>query len=47
MLNYFCGQRDRLNYALGLRRGQLIGSGLIEGACQQQIDRQMKPTGTQ
>jgi hypothetical protein len=47
VLNYFCGHRDRLNYALRLRRGQPIGSGLIEGACKQLIGRRMKQTGAQ
>jgi hypothetical protein len=45
VLNYFCGHRDRLNYALRLRRGEPIGSGLIEGACKQMIGRRMKQTG--
>lgn len=47
VLNYFCGHRDRLNYALRLRRGQPIGSGLIEGACKQMIGKRMKQTGAQ
>jgi hypothetical protein len=47
VLNYFCGHRERLHYALRLRRGQPIGSGLIEGACQQMIGRRMKQTGAQ
>jgi hypothetical protein len=47
VLNYFCGHRDRLNYALRLRQGQPIGSGLIEGACKQMIGRRMKQTGAQ
>lgn len=47
VLNYFCGHRDRLNYALRLRRGQPIGSGMIEGACKQMIGRRMKQTGAQ
>lgn len=45
VLNYFCGRRDYLNYVLRLRRGQPIGSGLIEGACKQLIGRRMKQTG--
>jgi hypothetical protein len=45
LLNYFCGHRDRLNYAVRLRRGQPIGSGLIEGACKQMIGRRLKQTG--
>src|SRR5262249_58599607 len=47
LLNYLCGQRDRLNYALRLHRGEPIGSGLIEGACKQMIGRRMKQTGAQ
>jgi len=47
VLNYFCGHQERLNYALRLRRGQPIGSGMIEGACKQMIGRRMKQTGAQ
>lgn len=47
VLNYFCGHQERLNYALRLRRGQAIGSGMIEGACKQLIGRRMKQTGAQ
>jgi hypothetical protein len=47
VLNYFCGHQDRLKYALRLRRGQPIGSGMIEGACKQLIGRRMKQTGAQ
>lgn len=47
VLNYFCGHQERLNYALRLRRGQPIGSGMIEGACKQIIGRRMKQTGAQ
>src|SRR5262249_38076101 len=47
VLNYFCGHRERLNYALRLRQGLPIGSGLIEGACKQLIGRRMKQTGAQ
>jgi hypothetical protein len=47
LLNYFCGRRDYLNYVLRLRRGQPIGSGLIEGACKQLIGRRMKQTKAQ
>jgi hypothetical protein len=47
ILNYFCGHRDRLNYAARLHRGEPIGSGLIEGACKQLIGRRMKQTGAQ
>jgi hypothetical protein len=45
ILNYFCGHRERLSYAARLRRGEPIGSGLIEGACKQMIGRRMKQTG--
>jgi hypothetical protein len=45
LLNYLCGHRDRLDYASRLRRGEPIGSGLIEGACKQLIARRMKQTG--
>jgi len=47
VLNYFCGHKDRLSYALRLRQGLPIGSGLIEGACKQMIGRRMKQTGAQ
>jgi hypothetical protein len=47
VLNYLCGHRDRLGYALRLRQGLPIGSGLIEGACKQMIGRRMKQTGAQ
>ena len=42
LLNYFCGHQDRLKYAL--RRGQAIGSGMVEGAAKQMIGRRMKQT---
>jgi hypothetical protein len=44
-LNYFCGHRERLNYALRLRRGQAIGSGLVEGTIKQLLNRRLKQTG--
>lgn len=47
VLNYFRGHQDRLNYALRLRQGLPIGSGLIEGARKQMIGRRMKQTGAQ
>ena len=37
----------RLGYALRLRQGLPIGSGLIEGACKQMIGRRMKQTSAQ
>lgn len=45
VLNYFCGHRDRLGYAARLRRGQAIGSGLVEGSIKQLINKRMKRTG--
>jgi hypothetical protein len=42
MLNYFAGHRQRLNYALRLRRGQSIGSGMVEGAAKNMIGRRLK-----
>lgn len=47
LLNYFAGHRDRLNYALRLRRGQSIGSGLVEGSIKQLLNRRLKQTGAQ
>lgn len=44
-LNYFAGHQGRLNYALRLRRGQSIGSGLIEGSIKQLLNRRVKQTG--
>ena len=45
MLNYFAGHQERLNYALRLKRGQSIGSGLVEGSIKQLINLRMKQTG--
>jgi hypothetical protein len=45
VLNYFAGHRDRLPYALRLRRGQSIGSGLVEGTIKQLLNRRLKQTG--
>lgn len=42
MLNYLAGHQERLPYALRLRRGQTIGSGLIEGAAKNLIGRRLK-----
>lgn len=42
MLNYFAGHQDRLNYVLRLRRGQSIGSGMVEGAAKNMIGRRLK-----
>jgi hypothetical protein len=44
-LNYFAGHQDRLNYALRLRRGQAIGSGLVEGSIKQLVNLRLKRTG--
>jgi len=45
VLNYFCGHRGRLGYAARLRRGQVIGSGLVEGSIKQLANLRMKRTG--
>jgi hypothetical protein len=45
VLNYFCANRERLNYALRLRRGQAIGSGLVEGSIKQLLNKRLKQTG--
>lgn len=42
VLNYFCGHQDRLGYAVRLRRGQTIGSGLVEGTIKQRVNLRMK-----
>jgi hypothetical protein len=44
-LNYFAGHRDRLGYAARLRRGQAIGSGLVEGSIKQLVNLRRKRTG--
>ena len=44
-LNYLAGHRDRLHYAARLRRGQSIGSGLVEGTIQQRVNLRLKRTG--
>lgn len=44
-LNYFAGHQDRLGYALRLRRGQSIGSGLVEGSIKQLLNQRLKQTG--
>ena len=43
-LNYFAGHQERLHYALRLRRGQTIGSGLVEGSIRQLLNLRMKQT---
>jgi hypothetical protein len=45
VLNYFCGHRGRLGYALRLLRGQSIGSGLVESSIKQHVNLRMKRTG--
>lgn len=45
MRNYFAGYRGRLNYALRLRRGQALGSGLVEGSMKQLLNKRVKQTG--
>jgi hypothetical protein len=44
-LNYFAAHQGRLRYALRLRRGQCIGSGLVEGSIKQLVNLRMKRTG--
>ena len=44
-LNYLAGHQTRLNYALRLRRGQSIGSGLVEGSIKQLLNVRLKQTG--
>jgi hypothetical protein len=45
VLNYFAGHQTRVNYVLRLRRGQSIGSGLVEGSIKQLLNVRMKQTG--
>ena len=44
-LNYFAGHRDRLGYAVRLQRGQVIGSGLVEGTIKELVNLRLKRTG--
>ena len=44
-LNYFATHQERLGYAARLRRGQSIGSGLVEGSIKQLVNLRMKRTG--
>jgi hypothetical protein len=44
-LNYFAEHQGRLPYAVRLRRGQSIGSGLVEGSIKQLVNLRMKRTG--
>lgn len=43
--NYLAGHQTRMRYAARLRRGQSIGSGLIEGTIKQNVGRRIKQTG--
>lgn len=45
VLNYFASHRSRVNYVLRLRRGQSIGSGLVEGSIKQLLNVRLKQTG--
>ncbi len=45
VLNDFASHQERLNYAVRLRRGQSIGSGLIEGSIKQLVNGRLKQTG--
>jgi hypothetical protein len=42
VLNYFCGHQVRLGYAGRLCKGQVIGSGLVEGTIKQRVNVRMK-----
>ena len=42
VLNYFCGHQGRMGYAGRLRKGQVIGSGLVEGTIKQRVNVRMK-----
>ena len=44
-LNYFAGHQGRMGYALRLRRGQAIGSGLVEGTIKELVNVRMKRGG--
>jgi hypothetical protein len=45
VLNYFAGHQGRLQYASRLRRGEPIGSGLVEGSIKQLVNKRLKRTG--
>jgi hypothetical protein len=45
VLNYFAGHQSRVSYAARLRRGQPIGSGLVEGSIKQLLNVRLKQTG--
>jgi hypothetical protein len=44
LLGYFSKQAGRLNYGARLYAGQVIGSGLVEGACKNLIGKRLKQT---
>jgi hypothetical protein len=44
VLGYFSKQTGRLNYCARLYAGQVIGSGLVEGACKNLIGKRLKQT---
>ncbi len=44
-LNDFAEHQGRLPYAVRLRRGQAIGSGLVEGSIKQLVNLRRKRTG--
>lgn len=43
--NYLAGHQNRLGYAVRLRQGQAIGSGMIEGTIKQMVGQRLKQTG--
>ena len=42
VLNYLKDNEGRLNYALRLKRGQSIGTGMVEGAAKNLIGKRLK-----
>lgn len=44
-LNYLAGHQGRLQYASRLRRGESIGSGMVEGSIKQWVNKRLKRTG--
>jgi hypothetical protein len=46
-LNYFTGHKSRLGYAERLRKGESIGSGMVEGTVKQMVNRRLKQTGAE
>src|SRR5205823_11760741 len=45
VLNYFAAHQGRLGYAARLRRGQCIGSGLVEGTIKELVNLRLKRAG--